>query len=296
MVSVIIPVYNTEAYVGRCIESVLEQTYTDLEIIIVDDGSTDNSLTICQDYSRKDPYHRIIVISQENQGASTARNKGIDVSSGEYLMFVDSDDWIDKTMVESLHQEMTLDPTDLIISQIGDYKPYQSATNVNSDEALTHVIRDRIWWGPCGKLFRREVFSDIRFPKYTLSEDYFLMSHILLKGVTVRYIPLSFYHRNIRAGSLSRMALCERSFDELENVLSVYESVHQQKPSLEKYAERNLVETIIKLSFSLHKNGLKSKFPVQCKRIRSLVRKYLFSVLFNKCIPFKYKLLFAKGL
>lgn len=290
MVSVIIPVYNTEKFVGRCLMSVLEQTYTDLEIIIIDDGSTDDSFKICQGFSQKD--NRVKILSQKNLGASIARNNGINHAKGDSLMFVDSDDWIDKTMVESLYKLMDFVTSDIVISQMGENKPYQIETNVNSDLALAHVLRDRIWWGPCGKLFRRSVFQEIRFPKPTLSEDYWFMIHLLLKGVNVYYTPMSFYHRNIRKGSLSRMSLCNRSFDELDNVLSVCESVRLQKPVLQKYAERNLVETILKLSNSIRKSTSKGEYQMQKKRIHSIAHNYLCSVLFNNVIPLKQKLLF----
>ena len=102
LVSVIVPVYNVEAYLGRCVDSILAQTYRNLEVILVDDGTKDNCDRICDDYAAGDP--RIRVIHKENGGLSSARNAGIDIARGDFLEFVDSDDWIEPDAVESLLQ------------------------------------------------------------------------------------------------------------------------------------------------------------------------------------------------
>ena len=100
LVSVVIPVYNTEKYLEKCLDSVIGQTYGNLEIIIVDDGSSDGSPEICRDYAKKD--ERVTIISQENKGLAVARNVALDIATGSYIMFVDSDDWLEKEAVERL--------------------------------------------------------------------------------------------------------------------------------------------------------------------------------------------------
>lgn len=115
-ISVIIPVYNTAAYLPRCIESVIGQTYEDIEIILVDDGSTDESAKICESYMQKDP--RIILIKQENRGNNAARKAGLEASTGEYATFVDSDDWIENDLIALLYQQIEEDPVDLVISNV----------------------------------------------------------------------------------------------------------------------------------------------------------------------------------
>ena len=104
LISVIVPVYNVEKYVGRCITSNINQSYTNLEIIVVNDGSTDNSLSVCESYAAKD--NRIKLITQENRGLSGARNTGLRHYTGEYVTFVDSDDWIHRNMVEYLYNAL----------------------------------------------------------------------------------------------------------------------------------------------------------------------------------------------
>ena len=104
LISVIVPVYNTEKYINRCIDSIIKQTYNNIEIILVDDGSTDESLKICREYANKD--NRIKVLHQENSGVSSARNQGINIMKGEYFICIDSDDWIEPNMIENLHNDI----------------------------------------------------------------------------------------------------------------------------------------------------------------------------------------------
>ena len=112
-VSVIIPVYNVEKYLRECLNSVINQTLKDIEIILVDDGSTDSSLSICQEYAKKDD--RIIVLTQQNQGAAVARNNGIKIAKGEYLSILDSDDYFDLSMLEKLYNKAVKDDLDITI-------------------------------------------------------------------------------------------------------------------------------------------------------------------------------------
>ena len=104
LISIIIPVYNVEKYLRKCLDSIINQTYKKLEIILIDDGSTDNSGKICEEYAKKDD--RIIVIHKENAGVSSARNRGIELANGKYIGFIDSDDWIEENMYETLYQNL----------------------------------------------------------------------------------------------------------------------------------------------------------------------------------------------
>ena len=138
-ISVIVPVYNVEKYLSDCIDSILAQTFTDFELILVDDGSTDNSGYICDKYKNKD--QRISVIHQKNQGVSVARNIGINCSTGEYLMFVDSDDTIDKECISTLYQNLITEDADISLSAYKriDNKNADSVYNVNPDENLNNI-------------------------------------------------------------------------------------------------------------------------------------------------------------
>ena len=136
LVSIIIPVYNVELYVKESIESVLKQTYKNIEIIIVDDGSTDNSLKVCKEVLDTDK--RIKVIHQENQGVVKARNKGIELANGDYIMFVDSDDWIDANMVEELVKNMV----DVDIVTSGMYHEIEKGKVVEKYDQFTEGVNN----------------------------------------------------------------------------------------------------------------------------------------------------------
>lgn len=290
LVSIIVPIYNTGIYLNRCLKSIAEQTYCHLDIILVDDGSTDDSLGICKEFSSKD--NRIRIFTQPNEGASCARNKGLDNAKGEYVMFVDSDDWIDNGMVEELSNEMTSSHASMVISDVpGDKKNFEASSPIDSHLALSHVLQGA-WWGPVGKLFLRKDIGDLRFPKATISEDYVFIVELLLslRG-NVIYVPHSYYHRVTRAGSLSRLALSERKFEEFDNVSHVAQIIKENHPQFRKPAEARMAETSLKLLFAIHKNGKAKEFSHQQRMLVNSIRKNIFRYIPNNHIPFKSRML-----
>lgn len=290
IVSVIIPFYNTESHLAKCISSVCNQTWNQLEIILINDGSTDGSMLICNSFASQD--NRIVVLSQSNQGASMARNTGMNRAKGEYIMFVDSDDWVEPNMIERLLRKMEANNVDVVISQVpGDKQAYTTDKQLTSREALQHILKDQIWWAPYGKLFKAATLGSIRFPKPTISEDYKLMTDYLLQNHRVYYYCSSFYHRTTRQGSLSRGSLSERSFDEIENVQSVWNSVKSTAPEYAHYAHRNLAETLLKLLLRILSETSGSIFQNQKESILSSIRSNYFSFLCNSTISTKQKLL-----
>ena len=175
LISVIIPIYNLEQYLQNCIESVITQTYQNLEIILVDDGSTDSSIDICREYEKKDRRIQIIT-KQKNEGAGPARNVGIDISHGAYIMFVDGDDFIARNCIEELYTMLLISGGDISIcleravydiERIIDIesKSLINFESMTSKQALENLCYQRkITPGPCGKLFRKNLFSNLRFP------------------------------------------------------------------------------------------------------------------------------------
>ena len=177
-ISIIVPVYKVEKYIEQCIESILNQTFKDFELILVDDGSPDKCPEICDKYALKD--ERIKVIHQKNRGLSAARNTGIDVSSGDYLCFIDSDDLIASEYCQQLYN--LLENNDYDFSVCGMYRfrdEYESFPRVfnleskvwNSNEFLKEQLNRRSEFGACNKLYRRSIFSKIRFVEGRLNED-----------------------------------------------------------------------------------------------------------------------------
>ena len=292
LVSVIIPVYNTEQFLPASLESVLEQSYDNLQIIIIDDGSTDSSADICKYYEQRDS--RIQYINQKNAGASSARNQGLDVSIGEYVLFVDCDDWIDPGMISMMIRMADTNPeADIIQFQVpGDFKR-QSREGLYSSQEAIHSLLQGAWWGPVCKLIRRSSIGDLRFPKRTVSEDYLFNYHLFSCINKLYYSNLLFYHRRVRDNSLSRLAISERKFDELYNVEEVFNRVIDSYPEYKHLAEVHLAGTCLKHLFSAYSSGSIDSFDSHIKHIFCVIRMNYFSILRNPHIPFRERVLLS---
>ena len=199
MVSIIVPVYNVEQFLPKCIESITNQTYRDLEIILVDDGSLDRSGIICDEYSTKD--ERIKVYHKKNGGLSDARNFGIARASGEYLGFVDGDDWIEPEMYEVLVNTAVENNADIVYC--GKFLEYPERTFVyqplckkyiDNIELCKALIHDEIGTGIWSKLYHKHIFTDIEFPNGHVYEDTAVMFKFLLKATCLVTVSKPLYH------------------------------------------------------------------------------------------------------
>ena len=213
-ISVIIPVFRTEKYLEKCIGSVMAQTYEKLEIILVDDGSDDKSGEICDSFAKKDS--RIRVIHKDNGGLSSARNAGLEASGGDYIAFVDSDDYINSRMYEELMS--ALDGADISIcgyytvNSKGEtnHSAYSEKTVLSKDEALRELFRDEkiknhVW----NKLFKKELFSSVSFPEGRIFEDILTTYKLFEKAEKIACIPYSGYYYCDRDGAISKNASYE---------------------------------------------------------------------------------------
>ena len=173
-ISVIVPVYKVEKYLDKCVESIIKQTYKDLEIILVDDGSPDNCPAMCDEWAKKDS--RIVVIHKENGGVSSARNKGLDIATGEYVCFVDSDDHVTKDYVEILLSCLEESAADIAVAATQIIGKNQGKMGINNDtfsldgidEKQTEIIfKSGLLSGPCCKMLKKIIINDneIRFPQ-----------------------------------------------------------------------------------------------------------------------------------
>ena len=218
-ITVIVPVYNVEHYLDKCLDSLINQTYKNLEIIVINDGSTDNSGIICQEYAQKD--NRIIYIEKENGGLSDARNVGLDKMTGSYVTFVDSDDWVELDYVEVLYNKIIEYEVDI---SVGNYYSY------NEDEKLFyfHMSADSYYEkvydnvsifenlyeskemknfaliSACGKLYKAKLFDYIRFDKGKLGEDGYFNQKIYLLVEKIVYINQGLYAYRQRNGSITK--------------------------------------------------------------------------------------------
>ena len=222
LISVIVPVYKTQAYLDRCVGSIRNQTYGNLEIILVDDGSPDRSAEVCEAFAREDS--RIRVIHKENGGLSSARNAGLDVMTGEYVAFVDSDDDIAPDMLRTLYDLCIAHDAQIAcggIERVNDqgHVNYFNANvedflSLSRGEALRELLENyRITNSACDKLFHRAVFEDLRMTEGILYEDFDIMYRCLNRADRVVYTGRPLYHYYLSQGSILRGNFNARQFD-----------------------------------------------------------------------------------
>ena len=211
-ISIIIPIYNVEKYLPACVESILQQTYKNLEVILVDDGSPDRCPAICDELAQKDD--RIRVIHQKNKGLSGARNTGIDNAQGDYLIFVDSDDTVEQTLVEELYTYAEKWNCAIVAcgrnyifedGQIVCKIAHDESKVYGFEEAMQEMNSFRLFdMSAWAKIYRKELFEDIRFPEGKLSEDYYIMYKLFDKAQTIGYVAKPLYNYLQRQSSISR--------------------------------------------------------------------------------------------
>lgn len=205
LISVIISVYNTEKYLKKCIESVINQTYKNIEIILINDGSIDNSEMICRNFSTQN--NKIRYFQQCNSGVSAARNKGIEVAQGQYILFIDSDDWIEPKMIEFLLNNMKLQGTDISCCQYDRGNLFHNnGTQIWSREEVLKkfLIHKQINGSLVNKLIKKELISDLRLDKnIKYGEDALFLWKLLLKVNSVSISDTVLYHVTLHDDSAS---------------------------------------------------------------------------------------------
>lgn len=240
LISVVIPVYNSEKYIKKCIRSVVQQTYKNLEIILVDDGSPDNCGNICEGYAKKD--NRIIVIHKENGGLSTARNEGIVKASGEYLFFIDSDDSISNDCIEKLYNCLSSTDTDCAVTALLFVYENSGLTKLRYNKNGEHGVLSNIeavntmYYGDkfnvsvCGKLFKKELFKNIRFPEGITHEDAAIIYKVLHACKNISFIgEAKYFYLKRNDGNITSVT----DLSKVKSVIGVTEDVvHYMKKNL----------------------------------------------------------------
>ena len=223
LLSIIVPVYNVERYLPKCMDSILAQTFTDFELILVDDGSPDNCPALCDAAAAKDA--RIRVIHQKNGGLSAARNAGLDAARGAWIGFVDSDDYIAPEMYEAMYHAVQSTGADLALCDYAEVDeagaPCQSMhirlekKNFTGRELLKNAT-DSMIQPAWNKLYRRDVFVQLRYPEGKLNEDLFLIPEICLNTQKAVVVPKALYYYVQRGGSIMSGNKTLRHFDAAE--------------------------------------------------------------------------------
>lgn len=213
LISIIVPVYKAENYMRQCIDSILAQTFTKFELLLVDDGSPDKSGAICDEYAQKDL--RVRVIHQQNGGVSAARQVGLEAAQGDYVIHADPDDWVEPTMLEELYKKATTCDADVVICDFyfeGKEQIYskQEPTSLESAVVLKDLFTKGLHGSCWNKLVRRSLFCRYKvfFPKeLSLYEDWFVSASLMLHDLKVAYCPKAFYHYrlNINENSISQI-------------------------------------------------------------------------------------------
>lgn len=288
-ISVIVPVYNMEKYLSRCMEPLLHQTYENLEIILVDDGSKDHSPKLCDDYARKDA--RVRVIHKENGGSSSARNAGIEAATGEYIGFLDSDDYPDTDMYETLYRVAKEKQADVVQTMSKDFDEegnlvkdaYKSGGAVNflSREEMFRLLMLHVGDSSfCTKLVKASLMKKLRFPEKKLNEDFKLVLDLLNYVDGVYSIEESKYNIVLRGESNSRNRFSEVFYNSIvENSDTAYEMMKKQFPSLVEettrfyYIQRMYYLLHIPVELMTKENIMYRKVIEEVKRGRRQIRK-----------------------
>lgn len=255
-ISIIVPVYNVEKYIRRCLDSILAQTFTDWECICVDDGTPDNSGKICDEYAKKDS--RVVVIHKENGGVSSARNAGLDVAKGEYVTFCDSDDWIEKETYETVIKVAENNCVDLVQFGILIEKDGKVIRKKSYKDGFVDDLSLSFEPSVCHKLFLRKIIyaNNIRFPSgITLSEDRYFSFMCYLNASKIYNLNECFYHYRCY-GESSTHKMSEKNIQDEVNAITLMENAlycSNKKSKFEKVLINQKIEAKNHALFLLEK-------------------------------------------
>lgn len=254
-ISIIVPIYNTEKYLERCFQSLINQSYENLEIILINDGSNDNSLDICNKYKEKDD--RIIVINKKHSGVSDSRNIGIKRATGDYIGFVDSDDYIHKDMFKNLIDGTQKYNCDISMCDLvetfnikDEFKKYNlKFIKMDKKQALEQLLYDKnIGNYVMVKLFKKELFDGIEFPFGKIYEDISTTYKLFNKANNILYIPIPMYHYYQRNDSLVNNITTESIQQYIHAVFERYYDIKNNFKDLDLYNVYSIVNVVIKMS------------------------------------------------
>ena len=295
-ISIIVPVYKVEKYLCKCVDSILSQKYTNIEVILVDDGSPDNCGTICDKYGSSDS--RVVVLHKDNGGLSSARNAGLDVATGDYIGFVDSDDYIHSDMYYEMYKFLEDNKCDMVECGVnlingGEELLFPSGINevISGEEATVRhlggkinngIPRVAVW----SKLYKKGFWKNRRFPNGKIHEDYMLTSQALLEAERFGIVNQGlYYHLTDNKDSILNLPFGAKDLyleEQRRNRVEYYK--HNASDEIVKLAENSYYKTLLYLCWRCHYAGL-SEENRYIKMIRSL-RKDIFSHdigLLKKC-------------
>lgn len=278
LISVIVPIYKVEDYLCRCVESIINQTYRNLEIILVDDGSPDNCPKMCDDYALKD--NRIKVVHKENGGLSDARNAGMEVATGEYISFVDSDDYISLDFFESLYNTMCREKSDIVECSVvkfyednhfDKYSDDNKIISYSNQDALSGLIsenpfKQHVW----NKLYKADLVLDIPYAVGKLNEDEFWTYQIFGRAEKITRVNKTMYYYFQREGSIMGETYNLRRLDALEGKYNRQKYIEENYPELEKISKIDFYASCI----FAYQSVLKFMHGSDKRKARLIIKKY----------------------
>lgn len=299
LISIIVPVYNVETYLHKCVDSLCNQSLQNIEIILVDDGSTDSSPQICDKYAEKDK--RIKVIHKTNGGLSDARNAGIDIARGKYIGFLDSDDWVKSEMYEYLYELSYKNNAD--IAQCEFLKAYSEDISIDETiveekniydgkNAIEHLYSDNceksvvVW----NKIYKRHLFKELRFPKGKLHEDEFTTYKLFYNANRVVYtnIPMVYYRQ--REGSIMNSKFNIKRLDALEALKERYIFLEENNlHNFSKMTECNICKELKNMYFMVKYSNVENKNRVLNMLKKDMIENY-YKFIKNPYISVKGKI------
>lgn len=290
LISLIIPVYKVEKYLDRCMQSVINQTYKNVEIILVDDGSPDQCGAMCDTYAKKDS--RIRVIHKENGGLSDARNAGIEQMLGEFVAFIDSDDDISPYYIENLHRALEEMQADMSVScfetVLDENKPLATPHPYTAEEielcspkeCMRRILYQNagIEVSAWGKLYRRDLFIDMRFPKGKLYEDIPVIPRVICQCSRIAVIKNKDYYYYQRKNSIRSNSFSMKKMEAVYHTEDLMDFITNRYPELKLAAECRYFSTVCNILFHIERK----EYPEVCEQLWKEILKYRKDMLFDR--------------
>ncbi len=298
-ISIIIPVYKVEAYLSACLDSIVKQTYQNLEILLVDDASPDNCGKICDEYAAGDTRIRVIH-KPENEGQAAARNTGLDIATGEYLSFVDSDDWLSEDAIAQLLEGLQEYGADCAVgrSVVVQDKDGQLTIRENTrrpvkcetaQEAMKNVLlRESAAWN---RLYKRKLLEGLRFQEGRINDDEALVLRAYFKMEKIVFLDKDTYYYRKRANSITTSRFSVKMVDCMYNSQENLEFIRKNAPELVPCAEYKYIKTMLWCYVNLRKVKEDSRVPALRKELRRDIRSNQKAALRNRYLSLPLKLL-----
>lgn len=272
--TLIVPVYKVEGYIENCLNSIINQTYKNFELILIDDGSPDNCPVICDEYAKKDS--RITLIHKQNGGVSSARNEALKIAMGEYIWFIDSDDYIEENSLEILSKYIENTTADLYVFEHGFFEKYHitDLNNLFND----HYFKYHFGFGPCNKIYRNSIIKDNQLffdTEESIGEDLLFNVNYYTKIKSCLFIDEKLYHYVIRETS----AMNSKDTERYKKQMRLFFKIH-------KTLKSSVSEEVLAILFIMHIiSGLNQSFDkFSIITYRKIIKKYLSQIQFDKKI------------